>query len=372
MRRPALLLLAVILATPPRATAQTTDFARLAARLSEPGGYFDTDNLVSNETSYLHVLGALRARRVHGGAYIGVGPEQNFAYIAEIDPAVAILIDIRRDNALLHLLFKAMFEAAPTRVEYLGLLFGRPLPPDLAAWRTKDLASILAYVDRTPQDTALHARQHRALMARVARFGIPLGDSDRTTLRRFHDEFAREGLDLTFTSAGRIARRNYPTVRRLYAETDLEGHAGGYLATDERYQRVRRLQVANRVIPVIGDLAGDKAMPAIGAWLRETRRTVSAFYVSNVEMYLFRAGTFAGFARNVRTLPADANSVIIRSWFNRGDGLPTTRPGHFSTQLLQPFTRFLALTASDSTSYGTIVNDGLGAGAAPFAEPRRR
>src|SRR4029453_14967345 len=90
--------------------AQETGFSRLVARLSEPGGFFDSDNLVSNETSYLHVLGAFDSLGVRGGAYIGVGPEQNFSYIARVKPEIALIIDIRRDNMLLHLLFKAMFE----------------------------------------------------------------------------------------------------------------------------------------------------------------------------------------------------------------------------------------------------------------------
>ena len=64
-------------------------FAALIERLSEPGGYFDTDNLISNETSYLHVIGTLRELGVSGGAYIGVGPDQNFSYIAAIRPSIA-------------------------------------------------------------------------------------------------------------------------------------------------------------------------------------------------------------------------------------------------------------------------------------------
>ena len=79
------------------------------AQLSERGGYFDTDNLISNEKSYLHVIPALRDGGVTGGAYIGVGPDQNFSYIAQVRPAIAFIVDIRRDNLLLHLLFKALF-----------------------------------------------------------------------------------------------------------------------------------------------------------------------------------------------------------------------------------------------------------------------
>src|SRR5258705_9575324 len=94
-------------------------FAGDIARLSEPSGVFDADNLISNERSYLEVAPALAARQVEGGAYIGVGPDQNFSYIARVRPAVAYIIDIRRDNLLLHLLFKALFLEARTRAEYL-------------------------------------------------------------------------------------------------------------------------------------------------------------------------------------------------------------------------------------------------------------
>ena len=96
-------------------TPADSAFARLVQRLSEPGGYFDSDNLISNETSYLHVLDGMRRLKVQGGAYIGVGPDQNFSYIARIRPTTAYIIDIRRDNLLLHLLFKALFARSTTR-----------------------------------------------------------------------------------------------------------------------------------------------------------------------------------------------------------------------------------------------------------------
>src|SRR4029453_13813046 len=87
-----------------------------------------TDNLISNESSYLQVIPELQRKGVHGGAYIGVGPDQNFTYIAEVRPAIAFIIDIRRDNLLLHLFFKALFQQSRTRADYLSMLFGRKLP----------------------------------------------------------------------------------------------------------------------------------------------------------------------------------------------------------------------------------------------------
>src|SRR5579862_258058 len=88
--------------------APPVSFAAEIERLSERGGTFDTDNLISNERAYLDVIPALAARGVTGGAYVGVGPDQNFSYIARIRPSVAFIIDVRRDNLLLQLLFKAL------------------------------------------------------------------------------------------------------------------------------------------------------------------------------------------------------------------------------------------------------------------------
>ena len=97
---------------PPRKAASR----RRSRRLSEPGGYFDTDNLISNERSYLQVVPLERAGS-GGGVYLGVGPDQNFSYIAACGPD-RFIVDIRRDNLLLHLLFKALLEQAHARVEY--------------------------------------------------------------------------------------------------------------------------------------------------------------------------------------------------------------------------------------------------------------
>jgi hypothetical protein len=353
--RAALVPLLVVLAAPLR--AQTTDFARLSARLSEPGGFFDSDNLVSNETSYLHALSDLRAagvRGVRGGVYIGVGPEQNFSYIAELRPELAIIVDIRRDNLLLHLLLKAMFETAGSRAEYLGLLYGRAAPR--GNWANRPLEELLAQFDSTAFDTALHTRQHESLMRRVAGYGFELSQQDRFTLRRFHDDFGNGGLSLTFATLGRPSRRQYPTVRRLYLETDREGNPASYLATEARWRAVRDLQRRHRIVPAVGNLAGPAALQAIGRYLRETNRTVSAFYVSNVEMYLFRDGSFPQFVANVRALPASRTSSLIRAYFNRGWQHPASVPGHLSVQLVQPFAEFLAV--ADTASYWTIVAPG--------------
>jgi len=322
----------------PEAPAVAVDsaFARLVERLSEPGGYFDTDNLISNEASYLHVLGKLRALGLSGGAYLGVGPDQNFAYIAQIRPAIAFIVDIRRDNLLQHLFFKALFNGAHNRIEYLCLLFGKPIPSDVAAWRDRGIEELIAYIDEAPALVDAIDAARALVQDRARHAGLPLSDADRATIDEIHARFIGEGLSLQFTSHGRPPRFYYPTYRDLLLEKDLTGQYGAFLAREDDFQFIRAMQEADRVVPVVGDLSGPHALAAIGQYLAERGEHVSAFYTSNVEFYLIRRGRFDRFAENVRRLPYTERSVIIRSYFNRfSSGHPQTVPGYASTQLLQ-------------------------------------
>jgi hypothetical protein len=328
-------------------------FAALSARISEPGGYFDTDNLISNETGYLKVLDALERIGVHGGAYVGVGPDQNFSYIAAINPRIAFIIDIRRDNLLQQLLFKALFERAPTRVQFLAGLLGRPAPADTVGWRGRGIDDIVAYLDTIPADSATVRALRREIEHEVGSYGIPLDGQDLATVDRFHAEFVREGMGLRFSSTGRLPRPYYPTYRQLVTETDMDGRQASYLSTSERYASVRALELANRVIPVVGDLAGDHAVKELGAVLREMGLELTAFYASNVEFYLWREGAFPQWADNLEALPTTANAVIIRSYFpNFGGRHPSAIPGYWATQTLQPVR---TLEAGGFSSYFDLV-----------------
>jgi hypothetical protein len=355
----------VLLATACQAQPQAppavvdTSFARLVADLSEPGGYFDTDNLISNESSYLHVLGALRAVGAQGGAYIGVGPDQNFSYIARVRPEVAFMIDVRRDNLLQHLLFKALFTEARDRLEYLCLLVGKPYPSevnDIAGWSVEEL---VAYIDEAEADPAYREAVHTRVKAWVERNGLPLSERDLQTIDAIHAKFIRYGLGLRFTSHGRSPMPYYPSLRQLLLERDLDDAYGNYLADEEGFQYIKALQEQNRVIPVVGDLSGEHALAAIGRYVAEQGLVVSAFYTSNVEFYLMRQGGFNRYADTVAGLPYDDRSVIIRSYFNRfSGGHPQSVAGYASTQLLQRITDFAGEQEQGGyRSYYDLVTD---------------
>lgn len=353
-------LIAVILATATRPAAldgkDRKSFAALIARLSEPGGYFDSDNLVSNETSYLHVVGRLREMGVRGGVYVGVGPDQSFSYIAKIRPKLAIIIDIRRDNLLQHLMFKALFERARNRIEYLCLFFGKPFPKT-KGWEQKTLKELLDYIDTTPPDPKLFDKTLGEIRQDVQGYGVTLSSSDLETMARIHRAFYSSGLDIRYSSHYRPPRSIYPTYRDLLLERDLNGEMQNYFTSEDDFRFIKKLQETDMITPVVGDLAGPHAVKAIGTYVSEVGERVSALYVSNVEFYLTRQGSFDRFIDNLKTLPIDSRSVIIRSYFNYyAPPHPQSVPGHFSTQLMQRIEALLKQCAGgECESYNDIV-----------------
>jgi hypothetical protein len=331
-------------------------FAALSARLSEPGGYFDSDNLISNETSYLHVIGKLRELGISGGVYVGVGPDQSFSYIAKIHPKMAIIIDIRKDNLLQHLLFKAIFGRSHNRMEYLCTFFGKPFPKT-KGWESRGVKELAEYIDSTASDPKLFEKTSKDIRQDIQKLGIPLTQSDLETITKVQRAFFSAGLDIRYSSYHRPPRSIYPPYRELLLETDLGGQQQNYFNSEDDFQFIKKLEDQDLIIPVVGDLSGPQAMKAIGQYIAEIKERVSALYVSNVEFYLQRQGTFDKFAENLKSLPIDNHSVIIRSYFNYyAPAHPQAEPNHFSTQLMERLDDLIKQCASgECESYNDIV-----------------
>ena len=93
------------------------EFWKLVNDLSEPNGFFRSDNLLSNESTFQYVVPDLMRVARPGRVYLGVGPEQNFTYIAATRPAMVFIVDIRRGNLELQLMYKALFELSHRMAE---------------------------------------------------------------------------------------------------------------------------------------------------------------------------------------------------------------------------------------------------------------
>jgi len=338
------------------------DFAQLVSRLSEKAGYFGSDNLVSNELTYQHVLGKLAESKVTGGVYLGVGPDQNFTYIAQIKPKLAIMIDIRRDALLQHVMFKSLFMMSRSRVDYLSNLFARPLPKDYKKWNDRPIRDLVDYYDRTPLDQKMADKLKIEMHKRIESFGLSLNQRDWETIDEIYQAFYTDCLEVRYTIRDRPTGRFFPAYRDLLLEKDLAGKYRNYLANEADFMVIKTMHDQNRIIPATGDVAGVKAIKGIGDFIKEINEKVSAFYLSNVEFYLFRQDSMGRFVENLKSLPIDSRSVIIRSYFNYAyytNIHPQTIDNYFSVQLLQPIEALIrGYDAGEFSSYYELTTRG--------------
>jgi hypothetical protein len=304
-----------------------SEFWSLVSEISEPGGFFRiTDNYTSNEREIGRLFTMLRERGTSGGVYMGVGPEQNFTYIAAIRPAMAFVIDIRRQAVMQHLMFKAIFEMSGDRADFISMLFSKPKPAGID--RGETIQRIWDAYWNVESDSALAAKNYARIVEQLTkrhRFTFTKDEADQ--LKSVYEAFYLYGPRIT-TRGDQTGwgGRNSPTFADLTAwVADANGKPQSFLTTEENYEYVKQLHERNLIVPVSGDFAGPKAIRAIGTYLKQRGGVISAFYVSNVEQYLFQDEKQNAFFDNVATLPVTENSVFIRPYALRraivGDAL---------------------------------------------------
>jgi hypothetical protein len=291
------------------------EFWRLSVEMSEPAGSFRSENLVSNEHTFQYVVPALTRAVRPGGVYLGVAPDQNFTYIVATRPQMAFIVDIRRGNLLQHLMYKALIELSADRAEFVSRLFSKPMPEGLS--REATVTEIFTALARARRSDALYRDNLRAITEQLTTArDFPLSDTDRQQLETIYFAFFRDGPNIRYSTGSRgFGRGNagFPSYEELMLQTDWDGQSRSYLASEDAFGFLKQFQERNLIVPVMGDFAGPRALRSVGQYIRNHGATVSAFYVSNVEQYLFQGGIWDAFARNVATLPVDGRSTFIRS-----------------------------------------------------------
>jgi hypothetical protein len=310
---------------------------QLNAAFSEAGGYFRSDNFLSNETGYQYVVPTLQRLIKPGGVYLGVGPEQNFTYIVALQPKMAVIFDIRRGNMIEHLMYKALFELSNDRADFLSRLFSRPRPAGLDTLSTpKQLFD--GFVAAEP-DSLLYRKNLAAIKDRLTKdHGFMLSDSDSKSLDYVYSAFYGGGPLINYNypnsrgGFGGFGRGGMPTYASLQMATDSAGTNRAYLATEANYRWLKDFETKNLLVPVVGDFAGPKAIRAVAQYLKEHNAIVSAFYTSNVEQYLWQQGDdWSKYYKNVATLPIDSTSSFIRS-IGAGRGFGNVPPSVVAQQ----------------------------------------
>lgn len=294
------------------------EYWKLVSDISEPGGYFRIeDNYTSNEMEVGQLYTMLRTNSVSGDVYMGVGPEQNFTYMASVKPKMAFIVDIRRQAVMQHLMFKAMFEMAKDRGEFVALLFAKPRAAGIDA--STPIQKIWELYRTVQSDSALAAKNYERVVDRLTKqHGFTFTPDETAQLRSVFNAFYYYGPSIS-TRGSQGGRGGYggDFSDLTGFSNDASGQPRSFLSSEENYQTIKALHEKNLIVPVSGDFGGPKTIRAIGAYLKERNAVVRAFYVSNVEQYLFQDGKDRAFYANVAELPVDSSSVFIRPYSMR-------------------------------------------------------
>ena len=302
--------------------AKLTDqeFWHLSEDLSEPGGYFRSDNLVSNEIWLQWVIPDLLARSRQNSVYLGVGPEQNFTYIAALKPRMVFITDIRRGNLHMHLMYKALFEMTNNRADFVALLFNKKRPAGLSE---KSTASeiINAFWNIPTSSEAEYKANLKAVQDHLTKtHNLPLSKEDLDGIEYVYWSFYWYGPAINYSSSQNGGGgRGMVTYGDLMIATDGSNINRSYLASEENFKVLKDLHHRNMFVPVVGNFGGPKALRAVGKYVRDHGATVAAMYLSNVEQYLNQDGIWGLFCANVASMPLDEKSTFIRS-FQGGSG----------------------------------------------------
>jgi hypothetical protein len=289
-------------------TISDKEFWRLVTDLSENGGVFSLQ-FMSNEDSAQFVIPMLKQSTKKGGVFIGVGSEQNFTYIVATQPRMAFIVDIRRDNMIEHLMYKALFEMSADRAAFISRLFARQRPARLNGNSTvKDLFDTYEGV---PVDDAYYDENLRSVIDRLVKtHKFALTETDKNDVARMMNAFRTAGPN----SLKGFGDTTNPTYAQLMSAADLVGNQQSYLASEANFRMVKDLQRRNLVVPLVGDFAGNKAITGIGQYLKDHSAIANVFYVSNVERYLWEQGEHGKqFYANLAKLPLDSSSTFIRA-----------------------------------------------------------
>jgi hypothetical protein len=241
-----------------------------------------------------------------------VGPEQNFTYITALQPRIAFIIDIRRQNMLEHMMYKALFELSEDRPDFLSRLYARRRPAGLDA--DASVETLFARYNQLQPDRNLAQENVSAIKTNLAKHKIDLSKEDFDKIEYVYHVFVDAGPDLDYTVGGFGGGDGSPSYEQLMTATDKDGHNWSYLASETNYRTLREMELKNLVVPLVGDFAGEKAIRAVAQYLMDHEAKVSVFYLSNVEQYLFQEpGQWRRFWENVSTLPLDSSSTFIRT-----------------------------------------------------------
>ena len=256
---------------------------------------------------------------------------------------MAFVVDIRRGNLLLHLTYKALIEVARDRTDFMSRVFARQAPAGVG-FRSTARALFDAF-GSVPVSSELAATTLHEIFDRLEHtHGFPLSDDDRRGITEVYRSLYTGGPNVRGDFGG---GRWIPSYAELMAQTDLHGYDHSFMESEANFRILKEYESNNLIVPLVGDFAGPKTIRAVGRYVKDHHATVTTFYTSNVEEYLFRARARQPFSRTFNA-SLNQDSTFIRAFFTHTDaGLRS---------LLDPMRPCLAAVARKVRTYTDLIS----------------
>jgi len=217
-----------------------------------------THYVTSNENRHEKFRVALEGHPT-GGVFIGIGADQNYMLVGWSRPELAIMADFDKYVVAVHDVYAAFFAAAETPSAFFRL------------WES---------VNRSRAKDAIRAyfpdKAKRKKVWGMYKYSRKLVEGRLVWLRR---HMKKKGVACVWTDA-------------------------------DQYSFVRDLVRAGRVVAVLADLTGSKALAGIGDAARELKLPVRTLFTSNAEHYFDFTKNFRA---NILGLPIDDKSLVLRT-----------------------------------------------------------
>jgi len=239
---------------------------------------------ISNENE-LHLFHD--AVKDKGGVYVGVGSDQNYLLGAWARAEVLVLMDFDQSIVDLHRVYRVIFRAAETPADFLRL------------WRNESRAEVRRLIQEGYADPKERAGALRA-------YGTARWAVDRR-LKRVVEQMKKAPLP-------------------------------SFVVDADDYAHIRRLFLEDKVFMVRGDLTAQRTVSAVGRAVARSGMKVGVLYLSNAEQYF---PYDARYRSNIRELPMDEHSVVVRTSGQRGISHVKGTYYHYNTQSGASFVSWL-------------------------------
>ena len=222
-----------------------------------------------------------------GGAYVGVGTDQNYLLAAWAKSSVLMLMDFDQEIPTIHEIYAYFFSISGTPQTFLD------------RWSRR-------YADDSAEKLSTHFTAIAEQLARKEAAAKNLSEERSVKyINRRVKRYVRHRVKIYKRTRGLLWRRLSKTKSK-YQKLKI----ATFLDQQEQYEHIRDLWASGRVIAIRGDLTANQTMIDIARALRNIGETLSVLYLSNAEQYFLLTPEYR---RNIINLPWSTKSYALRT-----------------------------------------------------------